>query len=275
MNELQRQAYMEAMGVECLVPRLQLPGALASSLCAMPVIEPVQVDARQNAVAAVVAGSSSATAPAPEHGATPQGSGAAASHALFDVGQNKDQDKAPSRDVKSAVAAVESAASVSKASPAFMLSVVRAGNVLLVDDGLSGSVNPNDYLQLLHNLLFALGAGKQQLSIDAFVWPISNNRQVDQSETAARQMLQAFLAKKIDQSQIPVVIVMGETAAKYVVDQPVEMGVLNEHELWQVQVIRTQSALPLLADPKLKRALWQQLQPLYQWLQASELAKAH
>jgi len=36
MNELQRQSYLDAMGVDNLVPRLLLPGAAASPLCVIP-----------------------------------------------------------------------------------------------------------------------------------------------------------------------------------------------------------------------------------------------
>ena len=54
LNELQRQAYLDAMGVDVYFPRLQLVGAKPSSQCEMPVladvaaspgVKPAQADA--------------------------------------------------------------------------------------------------------------------------------------------------------------------------------------------------------------------------------------
>jgi len=49
MNELQRLEYMEAMGVDCYVPRLVLPGAKPSEQCELPAIAVIEEPAANTA----------------------------------------------------------------------------------------------------------------------------------------------------------------------------------------------------------------------------------
>ena len=253
MNELQRQAYMDAMGVDCYIPRLNLPGAPDSVLCEMPAL----VVAPENNTAV------------PSETVTPVAKGkngsAAAMQALME-----DAEPQPSRSQQSVKAVTEELVSTTSANPIpqFSLSIVRASNILIVDNGLPGHINPTDYLQLLHNILFAVGAGKQQLAIDSFIWPMVNNAQVDQSETAARQTLEAFLSRQVEQLQAKAVMVMGDTAINFISSEPLATGTLHTHPQWQVPVICTGSASPLLDDPSLKRAVWNDLQPLLQLLKS-------
>ncbi|WP_101756565.1 hypothetical protein [Oceanicoccus sp. KOV_DT_Chl] len=273
MNESQRLAYMDAMGVDCYVPRIQLLGALASTLCVMPIVEFVPASEVDGSAPAGIAQPDSTAA-----AKVAKASGAAATHALFedDGKKNQRQAIASQQSVAEVTDELVSQTGSSKELPKFILSIVRANNVLLIDEGLPGHVNPQEYLQLLHNLLFALGAGKQTLTIDAFVWPINKNSQFDQSETAARQTLQAFLAKQVEQANIPTVILMGQTAAHYISEQPLAMAELIQHPQLAAQMIRCDSGFPLLAEPLLKKQLWQQLQPLYLTLQSTNAAsKAH
>ena len=274
MNELQRQAYLEAMGVDCYSPRLQLPGALPSPLCAMP------------AGAAQSAGAVAANALVATPWQAGQGRAAAMQALLGDklLGDKLLDDKLldgkppanqPANTGKELVNAgtVDTAAeliaagSASRQSvPRFSLSITRANRLLLIDDGLPGHINPAEYLQLLENIVFAVGAGKQQLSIDAFVWPMSRSSQFDQSETAARQMLEAFIAKQINHLNTRYILVMGDTAAQYLSQQPLPLGELVPHPHLAVQLLRTRSACPLLSDAALKPEVWRDLQPLYRLL---------
>ena len=243
MDESQRQAYMQAMGVDCYVPRLHLPAALPSVLCEMPVLAEV---AEANAVTNEV------DVPATPMPKAKNGS-AAAMQAL--LGETK-----PKQSRQSTQAVV--ATSPAQAIPQFALSIVRGGNILIVDDGLSDQINSAEYLQLLHNLLIALGAGKQQLTMDSFIWPMVKNAQIDQTETAARQTLNAFLSKQVDQLKPQYIMVMGEAAANYITDETLTNGSLYTHPQWQLPLICTHSASPMLADRSLKRAVWNDLQPL-------------
>lgn len=257
MNELQRQAYMQAMGVDCYMPRLQLPGAAVSQLCQLPV-----VDEKPSSTATELE-TDNAASPLPSDNNTTGNGSAAAMQAL--LGE-------PQVAINTAkVKAVDVEAEVSLAStplakqniPHFSLSIVRGNNILLIDDGLQGHINPAEYLQLLQNMLFALGAGSQQLAIDAFVWPMVKNSHVDQSETAARQTLDAFLAKQVQQLQARFIILMGDTPASYIGEQRLPEGTLIEQPQLSVQVIRTLSASQMLLDPTVKAVVWAQLQPLY------------
>ena len=255
MNELQRQAYMKAMGVDCYIPRLHLPAALPSVLCEMPVLSEV------TATNTVSHQSGASEAPALK-----AKNGSAAAQALLGEDQPA---RAESRPSVKAVTEEWVATTSAKAIPQFVLSIVRGSNILIVDDGLPGDVNPSEYLQLLHNLLFALGAGKQQLAIDNFIWPMVKNSQIDQSEVAARQTLDAFLSKQVAQLKAQYIIVMGEVAAHYITGETLTTGQLHTHPQWQLPLICTNSASPMLADPSLKGAVWRDLQPLLSFIKSS------
>ncbi|MEH6556361.1 MAG: hypothetical protein V7459_03990 [Oceanicoccus sp.] len=253
INELQRLAYLEAMGVDAYTPRLQLPGALASQLCAIPVVK-----AQASVVLATepVQSVQSVKTPVMTKGH------AAAAHALFDDQLDKKIRK-PAAVIS--VAPVRSQ-QTAQDSPQFSLSIVRASNILIIDGGLEGHINPQDYLQLLHNMLFALGAGKQQLSIDAFVWPMNKNNQIDQGEIAARQTLEAFLAKQAEQMSRRYFLVMGDVACRYVSRDPLPVGEFVKYGQLDVQLICTQSASQMLTEPDIKREVWRDLSPLYRVL---------
>ncbi len=142
--------------------------------------------------------------------------------------------------------------------------MVRAGDTVIVDEGLTGDTDPRAYTGLLQNLLFALGAGSPQPAVEAFVWPVSRGRghHVDQSATAAREALAAFLAKQVQQTGARQLVVMGETAHQYIEALPAKAGVLEQHSGFAVRAIVTRSAARALREPALKRQIWDDLQPL-------------
>jgi uracil-DNA glycosylase len=150
--------------------------------------------------------------------------------------------------------------------PQFSLSIIRGSNILIMDDALPGHVNPQEYLQLLQNMLFALGDGRSQLVIDRFVWPISKRTQVDQSETAARQTLESFLAKQVDLLNTRYVLAMGATAVRYISAEKLDRGVFSKHPTLDAQLIHTSSAIAMLTNPSAKRDVWRDLQPLHRVL---------
>ena len=253
VNELQRLEYLKAMGVDAYVPRLQLPGALASKLCAVPHIE--------EPVPAEFVAASLHSMPAEKVPFAAKGH-AAAAHALF----VDDHDNRVRKPVAASTMAPAEIQQTSQDAPQFSLSIVRASNLLIIDAGLEGHVNPQDYLQLLHNMLFALGAGKQQLSIDAFVWPMNKNNQIDQGEIAARQTLGAFLAKQAEQMSKRYFLVMGDLACRYVSRDPLPVGEFVKYGQLDVQLIRTQSASQMLTEPRVKLEVWRDLGPLHRVL---------
>lgn len=266
MNELQRQAYMEAMGVDCYMPRLQLPGAAVSQQCVLPDLAlPMTIvadDAKDvSAVPAATVQARAASSGASESSRAIQ--------ALFEQ-PSKAESLAQGRSASSideAVDFIKSAAAKKQTVPSFSLSILRGSHIMLIDNAIPGHIDPNSYMQLLQNMLFALGLGKQQLSLDAFSWPMSHNSQVDQSKSAAIQTLEAFLSKRVEQDNITYLILMGETAGQYLDIEFAPDAGLGKHARLPVQFVQTHSAGLMLDQPLLKPQVWEQLQPLYHVLQ--------
>jgi hypothetical protein len=268
INEVHRQAYLQAMGVASYMPRLQLPGALASRLCELPVrVELPPEEAAVSAAPVIEAGAAAQSPVQQRHGAS--SSSVAALQALLD-------DKKPAATTRRAVTskpvAIEGNAAQANTAigdqlvPQFSLTVIRGQNLLIIDEGLAGHINPNEYLQLLQNMLFAVGAGKQSLSIGGFSWPMAKNSPLDQTELAARQTLQSFLGKLSEQIQARYWLLMGDTSARYVAEPDLAKGSLVAHPSLSLQMLCTESAGQMLAEPMLKAQVWQQLQVLSQLL---------
>lgn len=259
MNELQRQAYMEAMGVDCYMPRLQLPGAAVSQLCVLPEV-PVSIVAEKTAQSEV------SDAPADSTQLRAASSGASrAIQAMFDQPPNAEAPAQGSNasSIEEAADFIKSAATKKQTVPSFNLSILRGANIMLIDNAIPGHIDPNSYMQLLQNLLFALGMGKQQLSLDAFSWPMSHNSQIDQSKSAAIQTLEAFLNKRVEQDDIAYLVLMGETAIQYLDVELAAIEGLGKHARLPVQCVQIHSAGLMLDQPLLKAEAWEQLQPLY------------
>ncbi len=257
MNELQRQAYLEAMGVEHYFPRFQLPGALPSARCELPVAAPVApaVEAVVEAMVPPVEQSVPAVTPA-------AGGGAQAAQALLGAAVTALEPARPSAPAASAAKPararpVESASAAEI--PRFALTVARSQcGILIVDDGLTPEQDYAEYLRLLQNILIAVGAGPQALQLDPFVWPMMKSARVDQSAMAAQQTLAAYIDKQVQALSVRYLLVMGETPRRYLpASEP--SGPLR---------LETPGAGRLLTEPGLKRQLWQELLPLRQALQA-------
>ena len=250
---MQRLAYLDAMTVDAYVPRLQLPGAGVSELCVKPADDALVAVLAVAEPLAIIPPTAAETAATPAAGKAH----AAATHALFDDHSNtRVAHIAP----VAPLSAVDSKP-LAKDTPQFSLSIVHASNILIIDSGLEGHINPQEYL-------YALGAGKQQLSLDAFVWPLVKNGQVDQSERAARETLESFLEKQIEQMSKRYVLVMGEVACRYITRDELPAGKFVKHAQLDAQLIRTQSASQMLTEPKIKRDVWLDLKPLHRVLKS-------
>ena len=268
MNEVQRRQYLHAIGVDSYQPRLVLPGALPSTLCELP-IEPSVLLSIENVDSGVIQSSNnndnnSASNNANNNSSQKTNFSDAAKLALDTI---KPASIPIDAVVNATMRQVEKKSQEKKVTPHFSLSIIRGENILIIDKGLPGNINPNDYLQLLKNMLFALGAGKQQVSIDAFVWPMVKSNTVDQGEVAARQTLEAFLAKQIEQLGAKYLLLMGDDAARYSCSEQLTKGQLVAQSNLGIKIIHTLSASDMLQNALLKRDVWQHLQPLYKALQ--------
>lgn len=289
MNELQRQNYLNIMEVDYYHPKLRLPGAAVSVLCDMAIFHaaPELISGSTNPIQSVGAKKHSSTSP--DNGSISAKSTAeeptentpitkrdnSVISALFDVleGDSNTRIAGKTKQTQEGVKASDlntspgSNFSSPRHVPQFSLSIIRGSNVFIIDDGFTANDNKEAYLRLVHNILFAVHATVQQLTIDTFHWPMVKNNQVDQSAAAAKQALESFLSKHIKQQRTAYVLVMGETAKTYL---PIEQNPANEKstgkfiasEQLGAQLIYAASAKKSLESSALKKQVWLDLQPL-------------
>lgn len=252
ISEQQRRVYLQAMGIEVLLPRLQLPGAKLSEL------------GEPDPVAEVPAS-------VPAAPARPSQDAAAATATVKDLLGELETRSKPAAVPVSGVSAPRRAAET-QATPRFSLSVIRAGRFVLIDEGMHRGVDPALYQSLLKNVLFAVGGGPLEPVVDAFIWPLSKLRggRVDHSESAAREVLQAYIGKQAQLSSAQYLVVMGGTAARYAHCPAGADNTLVYDDKLALNILQTSSALLALADPGAKALLWRQLQPLVNALRAAE-----
>lgn len=241
--ELQRVAYLRAMDIDCLVPRLLLPGAKPSIQC------PVELDGVLEGVDADEAVGAGETEPGNPPATSASGAGAA--QQLF---EQPPETPRSTRPLPSAAAPP----AVGTAAPRFALSVTRAGDLLIVDDGLQPNCDPQAYQALLANLVFAIVGVNVTPVVEAFHWPLRGVRggHVDHSASAAVETLGAYLSRRLEQAAASRLLVLGNTAAEWLAEtgqlQPAHTGV-------RVCAVPT-SAVSALLNPAYKPELWQQLQ---------------
>lgn len=266
MSELERQAYMSAMGEPCYVPRLCFPGAKASVQCELPVVD------SHGGLLSVQTG----VIDAPHKGGQIQAqslqplvqrqSGTSAAASLFEELTSGTDKRARGQSKVAGTAAPLNkplASRKGKSSvPHFALSVARTENLIIVDDGVPEGVQPAEYSRLLQNIVFAMVGVQQELSLEPFVWPMIKNNRVDQSEPAARQTLEAYLAKQTRQLGVAYIIAMGDTAAHYLCTREKASDGFVDHDLLPVRLICAPSAVRSLSEPGLKPQIWHKLQPL-------------
>jgi hypothetical protein len=242
LNELQRQAYLGAMGVDVYYPRLQLVAAKPSVQCEMPVLADV------------------AAAPGvkPAQDDTRRVERLASVSELLDIAVKHDSVVEPK-------AATATTTAPPEETPSFNLSVtVVPGSLLVVDDCDPGQLHSRDYQVLLQNIVNALGLGQQAINSQSFQWPEAMKGHNDQSPAAAGQALQAYLARQLELGETRYLLIMGDAARRFAVNTELADGILSPHADQAVQQLLTLSACRMLSEPELKRDLWQQLQPLYQ-----------
>jgi len=213
------------MGIDIYVSRRQPPGA-APSRCAGAPVASAGGESRAHGDA-LLRDSSRATAPAP---------------ALEDMEHGK------GGSTREAVSAVPAAAC------RLNLAVILAGRWLWLED-LEGRPLASDQVQLVramaHALAFAGGAKPPEAEIAHFDWPVHNNRQLDNSEAAAKASLTAFLERRLQRGGCDGIVLLGEACRSRV-----------GTEILNVPVVVTVSTAQMLAHPELKRRAWADLQHL-------------
>ncbi|GAB5450744.1 MAG: hypothetical protein Hals2KO_10720 [Halioglobus sp.] len=233
MHELQRQAYLHALGIDSYVSRGQLPGAAVTRRIAV---------VRRG-------GQSSAASLAPATDAVPEAAPAPRA-ALPDF----DFETAPAR-ARPGVAGSPAAASAIHAIRLRFVTIVCGGYLWLED--LADRALASQQLGLVQGMAQALavaagdGAGSAvegRPEVAQFDWPMHNNRQLDNSEQAARAGLAAFIGRRVEQHACRGLIVLGAACETWVVP--------SDHS---VPVVVTLSTAEMLADPRRKVDVWRDL----------------
>ena len=245
MNELQRQAYLSALGIENYMPRWHLPCAPASFQCDLSALD------NMPDVSATEAGNQSlAPISRPLH--DPEISG----RLLDDI--NTPSTKPVKISAASILQSLEQKAS-QDVHP-FSLSIWRPQPGMLVIDSRDTSLALPVEL-LLHNVLRAyIGKPISSLQEEVLRWPMVENRFVSRTEANARTELQTWLSVENDLRPINQLWLMGVNAARYLLPANTEL----KDTLWQAHQL-PESGLKAFVVPSLNQLLQQPLMKAQLW----------
>lgn len=223
MNEASRIAYLDAMGIDTYVARVQLPGAAASlRRAALPrALAPATPAPPTSLLQEVAPGV--AAVPATREAAVPS------SPAMDAVEQRQSPD---------AVAH-------------FSMAAILAGGLLWLEE-LPDRLLSVEQVQLVQGMARALGAGDEKPEVSRFDWPMHNNQQLDLGESAARAALAGFIGRRLEQQRCRGVVLLGEQCRQRV---PLD-------QLGAATLVGTVSTAEMLAEPRRKKEAWRDLQPL-------------
>ncbi len=251
MNEYQRQAYLDAMGMEQYVPRWLMPHAPMPTACELPIEMP------------------KAAAPVSPQPAAPDSAPAVGPRPVTDFldDMRRPPAKPARREPEPAAEQAAPAVPVPERIAPFTLSIWRSPlPVLVVDARQPKAAMPTD--RLLRNLLQALAPhDSREVREEVLPWPLVRHKAVRLTADDARAELSTWLETELTNRPVRQLLLMGEAAARYLLPEDQSY----ENVLWQslklapfdVPTLVAPSLLELLRDPSLKRPLWGALQP---WL---------
>lgn len=155
---------------------------------------------------------------------------------------------------------------VSDDNPRFRLASIAFADACLVvtQIPLDASEPINEgHIAYLKNLLFGLGiTSVDQPQITLFNWPMLRGANFDQSSTAALEASQAFLRAQTVRYPVPLVLLMGEQAGRYLlpgaVDLATDRGRLEQDG--ETTLLLTESIESVISEPQLKTNVWSDLQ---------------
>lgn len=251
MNELQRQAYLSALGIENYVPRWLLPSAPISVACMLPVLDIPE----EKLVTPSVIFSALNEGVSERNGSPPN---------LLNAIAELNEQKKPAVPVNAAAILQQLEEKKAPVVQPFSLSVYRPlSGFLIVDSRNTQLALPTDLL--LHNLLRShLRSNQFALNDEVLRWPLIENRFVSRTETDARNELQTWLAVENELRPISVLWLMGKSASRYWLAADMDWASI----CWATQPI---DGLPLkalilpslnelLQKPAQKAKLWASLQ---------------
>ena len=272
MNELQRQSYLEVMGVDILVPRFVLPGAKPTVACDLPeLIMPAphlpEAPAFNDENSVSRADQQSAKADR-ETVQTPDKTGRSASAVGESIFQSAEYDQSAGVDTR-----IPDRLTSDKV-PRFQLLVSYSGKGVVLVVANPAEKLPSAQQKLLNSIVFAIDGGSSWKH-ESFRWPLHRDKRLEQGAAAARQTLQGFINARFFNPAAGGLVVFGRAAAHFIApegipeDSPEANPLENTRTAGQVPiteivkpVIITYSLEQYLSRPLLKRQLWQQLESL-------------
>lgn len=271
MIEQQRLHYLAALGIDNYVPKRILTNATAS--VALVAYEPEETDEHKpndKAAFAVepIAQSSRAEPNEPEVLLQPEAEPVEAPGSKDGLPQAESAQKA--LQVATPKARPEIASNASVKPLRFTLSLwAITPQLLVVDTRQTGSALPTD--KLLQNILRAVGYPLAQLPQSELVrWPIFKQDPQANNTEEAFAMVQANIGARCAKAPEMQLLLMGETAAKFVIGGHEQYQGYEQHlgqtlvcEPWQASAIVLPSLVEILEEPSKKSMVWQALQPLF------------
>ena len=286
MNELQRQAYLSALGIDNYMPRCMLAHAPVSVQCALPDVTELSNPAAEPLLnsprAAVV---EIANGPVPIKSLTDEliGSGSA-------LGKRNDIDSSPPDSKLGEVLGAFGAGSSTKKEerlslkdaiplvaakdlrPKFSLTIWRvSADLMVVDTRDLQQALPTE--RLLINILMALGYQLPSLpKANVLKWPMIDNDLGGQGVEDARDMLHAFLDAELLLDPVKHLLLMGSAASTYILPpshiypEVIDSQLASAHpiilESLATPLVVTPSLVDILLEPSLKAQVWRLIQPL-------------
>ena len=258
MNELNRQAYLAALGLENYMPRWRLPEAPEPYACVLPEIQIVQAPANSE-----VQSVSTAVASLERQFVSPASKGIAEDVlAAFSAPAQK-PDKSPvGFDAASILAQLEKPKAAPKIQP-FSLSLWRPEPGFLIIDERNTQLALPTELFLSNMLRACFGIAKSALGEDVLRWPMIENSFVSRTEIDARTELQTWLAVENELRPIARLWLMGHNASRYLLPEATDLDAV-EWDLWTlaapgIKALILPSLNQLLQQPLLKAKLWASL----------------
>jgi hypothetical protein len=248
MNELQRQAYLNAMSLESYFPRWIMPWAPPSQACVRDWSESAGKVALNDLD--VLQGASNLQA---DIVSREKQSPLAVAEVLQKL------DLKPVRQKQQPYIVSQQQAATSQRIVPFALSIWRPfANWLVIDERQPQAALPVEIL--LHNILRSFGVVQSTLAEEVLRWPLVENKVVHQTIFHARQALTVWLEVELEQRPVDKLLLMGHKSAELFLPE----GVSFEDGIWNVcdlslpnlQALVTPSLVDLLRNPQLKVGLW-------------------
>ena len=245
MNELRRLAYLQAMGVDSYVSRVDLPGAAASRRLRLV---SVQVQASDPGASDLAGGQT--VAPAASAGAQQQRVQQVADSLASDLRAASqpaavESTAAPSPELAPAVGTGARNTQV----PVFSIVAVFCGGYCWLEEFPRGQAPGTDYLQLLQSICVALQRSADAPVLEQFSWPMSRSTQLEHHEESAREGVAGFLGARFEHYQPARLVLLGEAVLRW----------FDPAQAASLPVVQTVSARDMLRQGSLKARAWKDL----------------